>query len=411
MALGLPDGMLGTAWPAMRHTFGSPVGALGLVLLVATVGSVAVTAVVGRLIRRLGVAAVLATSGACAAVAAAGFAAAPGLWAVLGVAVLSGAAAGMMDGGLNTDIGLSGRSRLLNLLHGAYGVGTAIGPLLVTAALLVGSWRGAYGVLLVVDMAVTGLWLAARRGEAPRTGSHHNGSQHTGSSAGPAAGPAAGDRAGEYPEAGATAATHGALGGGPDRFEARSPVGRRAAIAAGIGAFFVYTGLEVGAGQWETTFCRGQLHMSAAAAGLAAFGYWGALTAVRIGLAVLPRPVDPRRVVGVGTAVALLATLAVWWEPDRAVTLAGFVVLGAALAGVFPSLVALTPRRIGRRRAETVIAWQVGGAAAGGAGLSAVIGLLLGSIGLGALGPAITVLAVLLALVLIVLERMAPSAA
>ena len=403
--------MLGTAWPAMRQTFGSPVGALGLVLLVATVGSVLVTAVVGRLIRRLGVAALLATSGGCAAVAAAGFAAAPGLWTVLGVAVLSGAAAGMMDGGLNTDIGLSGRRRLLNLLHGAYGVGTAIGPLLVTAALLIGSWRGAYGVLLLVDVAVAVLWLVARAREgAPGWGGHPSGGVPAGTAAGPGGGGAGSAAPGEPVDGAATAVTHGALGAGSARFEARSPRGRRAAIAAGIGAFFVYTGLEVGAGQWETTFCRGELHMSAAAAGLAAFGYWGALTAVRIGLAVVPRPVDPRRVVAVGSAVAVVATLAVWWQPDRAVTLAGFVVLGAALAGIFPSLVALTPHRIGRRRAETVIAWQVGGAAAGGAGLSAVIGLLLGSIGLGALGPAVTVLAVLLAVVLIALERMAPSA-
>ena len=55
--LGLPDGMLGTAWPAMRHSFGAPVGDLGLILLINTIGSVAVAAIVGRLIRRLGAAA------------------------------------------------------------------------------------------------------------------------------------------------------------------------------------------------------------------------------------------------------------------------------------------------------------------------------------------------------------------
>ena len=54
-----------------------------------------------------------------------GFALAPGLWLVLAVAVLPGVAAGMMDAGLNTAVALTGRQRLLNLLHGAYGVGTA----------------------------------------------------------------------------------------------------------------------------------------------------------------------------------------------------------------------------------------------------------------------------------------------
>src|ERR1035438_5319948 len=63
VVLGLPDGMLGTAWPSLRGTFGAPVGELGLILLLATAGSVLVTAFVGRLILRLGVPALLAAAG------------------------------------------------------------------------------------------------------------------------------------------------------------------------------------------------------------------------------------------------------------------------------------------------------------------------------------------------------------
>jgi fucose permease len=139
--VGLPDGMLGTAWPAMRQSFGVPVGDLGLILLVNTIGSVAVAAFVGRLIQRLGVSVLLAVAGLCAAIGGIGYVAAPGLWLVLSIGPLLGAAAGMMDGGLNTAVALTGRPRLLNLLHGFYGIGTAIGPLVVTAAILAGSWR------------------------------------------------------------------------------------------------------------------------------------------------------------------------------------------------------------------------------------------------------------------------------
>ncbi|HVI19218.1 MAG TPA: hypothetical protein VM712_12610, partial [Gaiellales bacterium] len=78
--LGLPDGLLGTAWPSMRASFGAPVGDLGLILLITTIGSVLVTAFVGPLIRRLGVPALLAVAGVLAAIGYAGFAAAPGLW-------------------------------------------------------------------------------------------------------------------------------------------------------------------------------------------------------------------------------------------------------------------------------------------------------------------------------------------
>lgn len=358
----------------MRLTFGVPVGDLGLILLIATAGSVLVTMFVGSLIRRLGVPAVLAMAAVTAAAGYAGFAVAPGLWLVLGVAVLAGAAAGMMDAGLNTAVALTGQRRLLNLLHGAYGVGTAVGPLLVTAAVLTGSWRPAYLALVALDLIVAGLWLRHRRDGRP---SH------------PARERAAAARA------------------QPPVVWSRRRYG--GVVAAGLSVFFLYTGLEVAAGQWEASFARGQLHLSAGAAGLAVFGYWGALTAVRIGLGLLPRPVAPQVVVRWGSVLAVAAAAVIWWQPGPAVTVAVFAVLGGALAGVFPALIALTPVRLGEQRARHVISWQVGAAAAGGAGISALIGLLIGVTSMAILGPSITVLAVLVAGAELALARLAPA--
>jgi fucose permease len=371
--LGLPDGLLGTAWPSMRASFGAPVGDLGLILLISTIGSVLVTAFVGPLIRRLGVPALVAVAGVLAAIGYAGFAAAPGLWLVLSVAVLLGASAGMMDGGLNTAVALTGRPRLLNLLHGAYGVGTAIGPLVVTAAILTGSWRPAYIVQVALDLVMAGLWLRQRRRDQVRAVQA------------PPPEPAA-----PSPQP-------------SDGWSRRRYAG---VVIAGMSVFFVYTGLEVGAGQWEASFCRGHLHLSAGATGLAAFGYWGALTAIRIGLAF--RSVPPQAVVRWGSGISVLATAVIWAQPGAAVTVAAFAVLGGALAGVFPALIALTPVRLGQQRAHNVISWQVGAAAAGGAGISAVIGLLIGASGLGVLGPAVTVLALILIVAEVILGRLAP---
>jgi len=389
VALGLPDGMLGTAWPSARQTFGAPIADLGLILLISTIGAISVSAFVGPLIRRFGVAVLLACSAACAALAGTGYALAPHLWVLFAVAVLWGLAAGMMDGGLNTAVGLSGRSRLLNLLHAAYGVGTAIGPLLVTAAILLSSWRSGYLVLAVLDLVVTALWLRQRRQERAAQDAAQDAPATEPAQAGQAA-------------AGETAAGH------PSDAWSRRRSGF--VVAAGMSIFFVYTGVEVAAGQWEASFCRGHLGLSASAAGLATFGFWGALTAGRLILAVLPRPVPPSRVVWWGSGIAVAAAALIWWQPGTPATLAAFVLLGGALAGVFPALIALTPLRIGRGRAQHAIAWQVGAAAGGGSGLSALIGLLIGVWGLSVLGPSLTVLAVLLVAGIILLERTAPIA-
>lgn len=365
VALGLPDGMLGTVWPSMRATLAVPVGDLGLIQLAYTAGAVTVSAFVGRIIHRAGVGRLLALSATVAAAAAAAFFAAPVFAVVAAAGVAFGLAGGMMDGGLNVAVATSGRGRLLNLLHGFYGVGTMIGPLVVTAAILAGSWQAAYLVLLAVDAAVALLWLgpAASGRDRPAPAGRE-----------PGCSPAQADTA-------------------PATKSARP---RQRAVAVGMGVFFVYTGLEVAAGQWETTFARDHLHYSTAAAGLATFGYWAALTTVRLVLGLLPKPPRQQTVIGAGSGLALVAAGGIWWQPSAPVAVAGFVVLGAALAGVFPALVALTPARVGGEAAARLIAWQIGAATAGGAALSALMGLLVQRSGLSVVGPALTVLAAVL---------------
>jgi fucose permease len=181
-----------------------------------------------------------------------------------------------------------------------------------------------------------------------------------------------------------------------------------AVLVLGLIVFFVYTGFEVSAGQWETSYLRGHLGLSASGAGLAAFGYWGALTAARIGLALPARPVPARHVIGWGMAVGTGAAALIWWQPGTVAVVAGFVVLGAALAGIFPALIAVTPQRIGDQRARHAIAWQVGAAAVGGSGISALLGLFINTSGLAVLGPALLVLALLLVLAYAALARLAP---
>jgi fucose permease len=377
--VGLPDGMLGTAWPAMRHSFGAPVGDLGLLLLVNTLGSIVVAAFVGRLIHRLGISALLAVAASCAALGGIGYAAAPGLWLILAIGPLLGAASGMMDGGLNTAIALTGRPRLLNLLHGFYGIGTALGPLIVTAAILAGSWRPAYLVLVALDLVAAALWVLHHRRTPARGAPRAPGAPGTDQD------PNVTDPAADWPR-------------------------RRvmSVLTLGLIVFFVYTGLEVSAGQWETSYLRGHLNMSASSAGLAAFGYWGALTAVRIGLALPARPIPVRYVIGWGMAASTGAAALIWWQPGTGAVVAGFVILGAALAGMFPALIAITPQRIGEQRAQHAIAWQVGAAAAGGSGISALIGLLIDTSSLAILGPALLALALLLGVANAALARLAP---
>lgn len=384
--LGLPDGMIGTAWPAMRHSFGVPLEDIGIFFLAASFGGVTSSSLSGLMVNRLGtrrtlmVGALLAGLGAVVAVAAPVFA----LLVVAGAFI--GVGGGFLDGSVNIAVAMSGRSRLLNLVHGCYGLGTTIGPLLVTGALLAASsWRPAYLGLLVAEAALLGGWRwAGRHLPAPQPPA----AQAPAAQAPPAPGPAAGA-------------------------PARTLRGARLAAVVGLGlfVFLLYTGMEVGAGQWEASFDRGHLHLGTGATGIAVFGYWAALTLVRFALAVPRRPPAPGAIVRWGCLLACAGAAVVWWAPTTVVTLLGFVVVAGALAGVFPALVALTPARVGDDTAHHVIGWQIGAAGVGGSLISALFGVIFQHFGFVWLGPCLLILGLLVFAASEVLARPAISAA
>ncbi|NBF41101.1 MAG: MFS transporter [Spirochaetes bacterium] len=169
IVLGLPDGMLGVAWPSMSADFARPLGALGILLFGFTVGYLATTAAAGILIRRLGyyrhllLAAVLMTAGG------AGIALAPAWIAVVSAAGVLGAGAGMLDGGLNAYAAQRFRARDLNWLHAAYGVGATTGPLLMTPIIAAdASWRLGYVIFgLCAAAAVVAFRLSRDRWRVP----------------------------------------------------------------------------------------------------------------------------------------------------------------------------------------------------------------------------------------------------
>ncbi|HEY5199331.1 MAG TPA: MFS transporter [Acidothermaceae bacterium] len=359
VVLGLPDGMVGTAWPTMRHTFHQPLGSLGLLLVFGTIGNLVTSLSTGRTLRRFGVGRLLVVAGLIAATGALLIAISP-VWAMVLIgALLMGMAAGLLDTGLNTVIALSGRLRLLNMLHGAYGVGSAIGPLVVTAAILITSWRPAYFLLIALELLLAYGWW--------KTSSHWT------------------------PEVADSEVV--AVVAAPDDAPT-THIGLL--VGLGVGAFFFYTGLEVTAGQWAASFFRGPLGLSAGAAGPAVFAYWGSLTAARFGIAIPRRTPNPVLLVRLGCIGGLVASALIWWAPSTAAVILGFALLGAVLAPVFPALVTLTPVRIGHAKAQHAIGWQIAGANVGAAGISAFAGIILQHEGLRTLGPCLVVIAVAL---------------
>lgn len=396
VVLGLPDGMLGVAWPSLRAGFGQPLGSLGELLLASLAGYLAITITAGAALRTLGTSALLMAAAVAAAAGAALIAAAPAWGVVVPGALLLGTAGGALDAALNTVVSLNRRPTLMNLLHASYGVGAALGPLLVTAALAAGSaWRGAYAALAILEVVLLAVWMASRRSIPPVPRGHDREKPAPPEVPLPA----------EPPAASRSSAPRPALPAPPPAPSLRPPDWRRLLLPLSLALFFCYTGLEASVGSWAASYLRGSLGLSAALSGVAVFLYWTGLTAGRLAAAGLGPRVSAQTAAWMGASVSLAGAVLVWLGASAWVTVAALPVIGLGLGPIFPALMTLTPSRLGRSLAVHAVGWQLAAAGIGGAGVSALLGVVLQAAGLSRLGPALTVLAALVLILDLVLER------
>ena len=336
------DGSLGVAWPSIRTAFGQPLAALGVILLAGLGGYLVASTASGRLARRLPPGVQLIAASTCAVAGLAAFAA--GRWWPLlpAGAVLLGAANGIVDVIVNAHVALRHGAGSLNLVHAGWGIGSTAGPLVMTAGLAVsGSWRPAFALFAALEALLLTGFVVTRRGWS------------------------------------------GAVASSP---AASTLTGRPAPLAPTLILFFTYSGLEITAGQWAFAFLVGGHGIAPTPAGVAVAAYWGALTAGRLAAAGAGSRVEPRRILDGAIVVAAsgFVLLAAW--PAAALGIAGLVVAGFGLGPVFPTVVALTPRRVGTTRSHAVIGYQLAAATLGGSVLSAAAGLGLQRFGAATLG-------------------------
>ena len=343
ISLGLPDSLLGAAWPSMYGPFGVPVSFAGVLSMIIAVGTIVSSLNSGRLTSRFGPGRVTACSVALTALALLGFSVSTEFWMLCLWAVPYGLGAGSVDAALNNYVALHYASRHMSWLHCMWGVGTSVGPYIMEYALTGGQgWNAGYRYIAILQFALTlvifvSLPLWKKRAAQTRT-----------------------------EDAAADAGRALSL-----REIIRIPGAKDVMVA-----FFCYCAVEATAMLWASSYLALGRGVSAeAAAGYASLFFIG-ITVGRALNGFLTMRFSDAQMIRAGQALVALGALLLLLPLGTGAALAGLVVIGLGCAPIYPCIIHSTPERFGADRSQALIGVQMASAYVGNCLMPPLFGLI-----------------------------------
>ncbi|NLK59464.1 MAG: MFS transporter [Treponema sp.] len=325
ISLGLPDALLGAAWPAMRPGFAVPVSFAGILQVIIAGGTIVSSMNSGRVLRRFGTGKVTAFSVGLTAIALLGFGLLPSFWWLIAAAIPLGLGAGSVDAGLNAFVAEHYESRHMSWLHSFWGVGALSGPLLLALLLRNNySWRTGYlsigvfqWVLVVVLIVSIPLWkkVAARSGVAPV------------------------DSSVEHPSLAQVVSMRG--------------------VPFALVTFLFYCGIEASMGLWGGTYLVAVKGFEPAAAASWVSAFFASITAGRFLTGFATFKISNNNLIRGGAIIIIAGVILMLAPLPVAATLAGFLLVGFGCAPIFPCMLHETPVRFGSTHAQSVMGVQM----------------------------------------------------
>ena len=337
ISLGLPDGLLGAAWPVMYPEFGVPVSFAGLVSVTITLGTIISSLLSDRLTRRFGAGKVTVVSVLMTAAALLGFSFGGKFWLLILWAVPYGLGAGGVDAALNNYVALHYSSRHMSWLHCMWGIGASVGPYIMSFALTGIGWNGGYAIVGVIQiLLVVGLMFSLPLWR------------------------------------GATAEGETVTAAPLTVPEILRIPGAKAVFVT----FFCYCALESTAGLWASSYLVLHKGMEEElAASFAAMFYLG-ITAGRFVSGFLTARFSDHTLIRLGQGIIFLGVFVVLLPLPAGITVAGMLVIGLGCAPIYPSVIHSTPETFGADKSQAMIGVQMASAYLGSCLMPPLFGLI-----------------------------------
>ncbi len=341
ISLGLPDSLLGSAWPMMCSDFGVPLSYAGIVSTIICLGTIVSSLQSDRLTLRFGTGKVTAVSVAMTAIALFGFSISGSFWMICLWAIPYGLGAGGVDASLNNYVALHYESRHMSWLHCMWGVGASTGPYIMGYALSGGmGWNGGYRYIGIIQIVLTAiLFLSLPLWKERKIQKNENG------------------------EAKSQPLTiKGIL-----KIKGAKQV---------LVAFFCYCALEQTAGLWATSYMHLFKGVSKEkAASYAAMFYIG-ITVGRAISGFITMKLKDDQMIRLGQAIILLGIIVLFIPATAEVSLIGLIMIGLGCAPIYPCIIHSTPRHFGEEKSQAIIGAQMAFAYIGCLTMPPLLGLI-----------------------------------
>ncbi|MDK7259448.1 MFS transporter [Gardnerella vaginalis] len=346
ISLGLPDALLGSAWPTMSHDIGAQISWAGGISMVISAGTIVSALLSDRMTKRFGAGKVTFVSVALTALALLGFSFAPNYIVLILLAIPYGLGAGGVDAALNNYVALHYESRHMSWLHCMWGIGASAGPYVMGFALSHGlGWSAGYQYIAIVQVILTvilfislPLWNNRKAHELSKSIQISK----------------------EYSKTLSFAEV------------LRIPGAKNILIM-----FFCYCAIEQTAGLWASSYMVLYGSVSrVVAAGWASLFYVG-ITAGRFISGFLTMRFNDENMIRLGQLVMILGILVLLLPlPNHIALVAGFVIIGLGCAPIYPCVIHSTPHYFGADKSQAIVGMQMASAYIGSMLMPAIFGFI-----------------------------------
>ncbi|MBR7927107.1 MFS transporter [Aerococcaceae bacterium zg-ZUI334] len=366
ISLGLPDSLLGSAWPIMNPMMNVPLSFAGIVSMIISCGTIISSLQSDRVTKRFGAGKVTVFSVLLTAIALFGFSVSSSFWQLCLWAIPYGLGAGSIDASLNNFVALHYKSHHMSWLHCMWGLGAAIGPYIMTYALTHElGWQGGYWIIGIIQAVLTFILFMS----LPLWKSHH-------------------------------AIVTKEMNTDYHPLSLKQIMAIKGTKEIMI-SFLAYCAIESIVGLWASSyFVLYKGIPEGIAASYAALFYIG-ITVGRALSGFLTFKFSDEQMIKIGSSVIFLGIfgLLVPKTPDI-VSLISVIIIGFGCAPIYPSIIHMSPRYFGKGRSQAIIGVQMASAYLGTLVMPPIFGWLGQGVGMWILPFFILVIAIIMVIMI-----------